>query len=230
MTGIVHPVLTEILQKVLPNARAELITLPLVSTIELFLVNEDFAQHELSQDQIVLIMEDPAYWAFCWASGQVLAKFVLDQPERVCGKRVLDFGSGSGVVAIAAAQAGAAEVFACDIDSDALLATKYNAKQNCVDIALYRNFSDIQEHVDLIIVADVLYDKANLPWLSTFVERASEVLVADSRVKNFHFPPYRQIAEHESTTVPDMDEFDEFRTVRIYEAKAKDCVNTKTRG
>lgn len=219
MSGIVHRTLTETLQKTLPNARAELVTLPLANTIELFLVNADFAQHELNQDDITLIMAHPAYWAFCWASGQVLAKFILDQPERVRGKRVLDFGSGSGVMAIAAAQAGAAKVLACDIDPDALLATQCNAKQNGVDIALYNDFAEINEPVDIIIVADVLYDRANLPWLSTFTERASEVLVADSRVKNFHYPPYRQIAQSESMTVPDMDEFDEFRTVRIYEAK-----------
>lgn len=219
MSGIVHRTLTETLQKTLPNARAELVTLPLANTIELFLVNADFAQHELNQDDISLIMAHPAYWAFCWASGQVLAKFILDQPERVYGKRVLDFGSGSGVMAIAAAQAGAAKVLACDIDPDALLATQCNAKQNGVDIALYNDFAEINEPVDIIIVADVLYDRANLPWLSTFTERASEVLVADSRVKNFHYPPYRQIAQSESMTVPDMDEFDEFRTVRIYEAK-----------
>lgn len=221
MSGIVHRTLTETLQKTLPNARAELLSLPLASTIELFLVNADFAQHKLSQDEITVIMAHPAYWAFCWASGQVLARLILDEPERVYGKRVLDFGSGSGVVAIAAGQAGAAEVLACDIDSDALLATQYNAKQNGVDVVLYSDFAEIKGVIDMIIVADVLYDRANLPWLRTFTERAGEVLVADSRVKNFHYPPYRQIAQRESMTVPDMDEFDEFRTVRIYEAATR---------
>ena len=74
------------------------------------------------------------------------------------------------------------------------------------------------DHIDLIIVADVLYDKANFPWLRRFLERASEVLVADSRVKDFDHPPYRQIARRDSCTLPDLDESAEFRDVRIYHA------------
>ncbi len=218
MPRIIHPTLTAAIQKGLPSARIELVTLPSATSIDLFLINADFPQQQLSQNDIVLIMENPAYWAFCWASGQVLAKFILDSPEWIRGKRVLDFGSGSGVVAIAAAKAGALEVIACDTDPDALLATKYNSQQNTVDIKLYSDFADIQESIDLIIAADVLYDRANLPWLTTFQERAGEVLVADSRIKNFNFPRYRLIAQCDGTTIPDMDEFDEFRTVRIYYA------------
>jgi predicted nicotinamide N-methyase len=121
-------------------------------------------------------------------------------------------------VAIAAAKAGAKTVYACDIDPDAIAATAANAKHNQVEIERYKDFYDITAAIDLIIVADVLYDKENLPWLGQFIERANEVLVADSRVKNFSYPPYSLVDRRQGATVPDLDEFDEFGDVRIYYA------------
>jgi len=208
--------LTKKLQSVLTSAKATLTPLPMTPGIELYLINGDFPQHQLSGEEMLAVMNYPAYWAFCWASGQVLAQFILENPDWVRGKRVLDFGCGSGVVAIAAAKAGADKVYACDIDPDAITATQINAKHNGVELALYADFFQISDHVDLIIVADVLYDKENLPWLGRFLQRADEVLVADSRVKNFNYPPYELIDYRQGTTVPDLDEFDEFRDVRIY--------------
>ena len=64
----------------------------------------------------------------------------------------------------------------------------------------------------------MLYDRDNLPWLQRFIERAKDVLVADSRVKDFNFPPYEQIAQVNACTLPDLDESIEFRDVRIYQA------------
>ena len=161
-------------------------------------------------------MENPLYWVFCWASGQVLARFLLDNPQLVRGKRVLDFGCGSGVVAIAAGLAGAREVLACDIDSLALAATRFNAQLNGVELQLADDYFAVDGDIDLIIVADVLYDRENFSWLQRFVERAPQVLIADSRVKNFDHPPYSQIDRRESCTLPDLDESPEFRDVRIY--------------
>lgn len=210
--------LTGRLQAALKQARVELLSLPDLPQIELFLINEDFPQAELSTEEMLAVLNMPAYWAFCWASGQVLAKFLIENPEWVSGKSVLDFGSGSGVVAIAAAMAGAKQVTACDIDPDALLATRCNVSHNRVEVVLLENFYQLADSVDIIIVADVLYDRENLPWLDIFLEHAPEVLVADSRIRDFHFPPYRFIAEMEGTTVPDLDEFDEFRRVKLFHA------------
>lgn len=219
---VFHPELTQRLQSVLAPACAELMPLPLTPAIELFLLNRDFPQHSLTQEEMLAVMNYPAYWAFCWASGQVLARFILDHPHWVSGKRVLDFGCGSGVVAIAAAKAGAKAVYACDIDDDALLATRANASHNRVAVKLYREFDDIDQAIDIIIVADVLYDRANLPWLGRLVRRAEEVLVADARVKHFSYPPYQLIGQFDGVTVPDLDEFDEFRQVRLYCGKRRD--------
>ncbi len=158
------------------------------------------------------------YWVFCWASSQMLARLLLDEPGWVRGKRVLDFGCGSGVAAIAASMAGATEVIACDIDPLALEATAFNAGLNGVELVLADDFDAAAGPLDLIVVADVLDDRDNFPWLDRFVERAEQVLIADSRVKDFDHPPYREVASRESYTGPDLDESAAFRDVVIYQA------------
>jgi len=109
-------------------------------------------------------------------------------------------------------------VIACDIDPDALLSCQENAKLNNVEFELHGDLFEFNQEIDLLIAADVLYDKANLPLLDVFLSKAPEVLVADSRVKNFNFPPYQSIGQTDSFTVPDLDELDEFRLVNLYKA------------
>ena len=208
--------LTQSLGTALPGARIEAMLLPLSPEISLYLLNSDYPQHQLLPEQMLYLMENPLYWTFCWASGQVLAQYVLEHPTLVRGQRVLDFGCGSGVVGIAAALAGAQHVIACDIDPDALRATARNAALNGVELELVADFDAAVGELDLIIVADVLYDAQNLPWLHRFLSRATSVLLADSRIKDFTLPPYRRIAQCEASTLPDLDESSEFRQVSIY--------------
>lgn len=205
---------------IIPGGRLEIMPLPEVPEMRLLLLSADYPQGSLSESEMQRVMDNPLYWVFCWASGQVLARYILDNPSRVNGKRVLDFGCGSGVVAVAAALAGASEVIACDIDPLALEATAINAALNEVQVSLCRDYFSVSGTVDLVIVADVLYDRENLPWLRRFVDRAPQVLVADSRVKDFDFPPYHLVAQRDSCTLPDLDESAEFRDVRIYYAEA----------
>ena len=217
---MVEKYLSVAVQALLPAARIEATPLPLYPAISLFLLNSDFPQSKLDQANIASLMENPLYWVFCWASGQVLAQFLRDNPSRVRGKRVLDFGCGSGVVAIAAALNGAREVIACDIDPLALQAAQRNAELNGVTLTLASDFSEVLGHIDVIVVADVLYDCENLAWLKRFSDRAQQVLVADSRVKDFDYPPYVEIKRSEASTLPDLDESSEFRDVRIYWANS----------
>ncbi len=210
------PALQQRLATIVPGAHLEPVQLPGSTPLSLYLLNADYPQGELSPEAVQQVMNNPLYWVFCWASGLVLADLLLQQPDWVRGKRVLDFGCGSGVVAIAAAQAGAREVIACDIDPDALAATRLNASLNGVELQLAADFHDVAGEIDVLIVADVLYDRANLVWLEKFLARAGRVLLADSRVKDFKAPNYRQLEAREAHTLPDLDESAEFRDVRIY--------------
>ena len=210
--------LTACIQKMLVDANVCEQSLPQCPEIKLWLVDPIPMQRPFSQEEILAVQAYPAYWAFCWASGQVLARYILQNPEVVKGKRVMDFGAGSGIVAIAAIMAGAKQVIACDIDPDALVSCRENAKLNNVEFELHGDLFQFDQEIDLLIAADVLYDKENLPLLDIFLQKAPEVLVADSRVKNFNFPPYQAIGRVDSFTVPDLDELDEFRLVNLYKA------------
>ncbi len=210
--------LDTLIKTMLNDAFVSVQTMPQCPHIPLYLVDPSTMDRPFNLDEVRRIWDHTAYWAFCWASGQVLARFILDNPQWVKGKKVLDFGAGSGVVAIAAMKAGAREVIACDIDPDALISCRENAKLNQVTLTLSDDLFAIKDNdIDLLIAADVLYDRANLSFLDTFFNYAPKVLLADSRIKNFQHEQYQPLDKIDSFTVPDLDEFDEFRLVSLYE-------------
>ncbi|WP_374962561.1 methyltransferase [Spongiibacter tropicus] len=208
------------LRDFIPGADLRAQNLPLAPELQLWLLDECYPQHLLDSEQIQRIMNYPAYWCFCWGSGQVMARYLLDHPELVRGKSVVDFGCGSAVAAIAAAKAGAASVVACDLDPDAILSSYLNAELNAVELEYSADFFADERHYDVILVADVLYDRANLPLLDCFRQRADTVLVADSRVKNFSVPGYRHIQFQHATTIPDLSESEEFSRINLYLGEA----------
>ena len=206
------------LQQLLGDARLSAETLP-GTDIHLWLVDPSNMDRSFSPEETRRILEEPPYWSFCWASGLVLARWLAERPEWVRGKRVLDFGAGSGVAAIAAAKAGATEVVACDLDPLAIESCRANAALNGVELSYSLDFFAEEDRFDLIIVADVLYDRANLPLLDAFLSRGREALVADSRVKDFQHPRYTRLGLLEACTWPDLAEPAEFRNVSLYHAK-----------
>jgi predicted nicotinamide N-methyase len=209
--------LNKLIKKMLADSQVSVQALPQCPDLSLYLVDPITMNRAFTLDEIRSIWDNTAYWAFCWASGQVLAQHILDNPKLVEGKKILDFGSGSGVVAIAAMKAGAKQAIACDIDPDALVSCAENAKLNEVSIELSDDLFTITDNdIDLLIAADVLYDRANLSFLDTFFKYANEVLLADSRIKDFSHPQYHHVRKQESFTVPDLDELDEFRYVNLY--------------
>jgi predicted nicotinamide N-methyase len=161
-------------------------------------------------------MDEPPYWGFCWASGQVLARCILDNPAWVAGRHVMDFGAGSGVVGIAAALAGASRVSCVDIDPLAQQSISANAELN--DCTVDISGSMPESPIDLITLADVLYDSENLPLVRQLMDAAPGLLLADSRIKNLSLKPFAQIGEYQSCTWPDLDESAEFNQVRLYRA------------
>lgn len=206
------------LEELLGDAR--LIAAPLPGTdLRLWLIDPANMDRAFSAEETQRILDEPPYWSFCWASGLALARWLVRKPEWVRGRRVLDFGAGSGVAAIAAARLGAAEVVACDLDPQALAACRANAELNGVKLGYSADFFAEADRFDLVIVADVLYDRGNLPLLDQFLGRGREVLVADSRVRDFAHPLYRRLDTLEACTWPDLAEPAEFRRVSLYHAR-----------
>ena len=126
----------------------------------------------------------PPFWAFAWPGSQALARYILDNPSIVKARRVLDFGSGSGLAAIAAVRAGASEVVACDIDPLAAVVQQLNAHLNSVHLTtLTADLVGTAVDADLILVGDVCYEREPseriIPWLRTLVADGAEVLIAD---------------------------------------------------
>lgn len=206
------------IQLALPDAEIVETLLPLCPQISLYLIRADNMKRNFSPHEIQVIHHRTPYWSFCWGSGQAMAYFILRNRALFEGRSVLDFGSGSGVVAISAAVAGARKVVACDSDRDAIDAIKANTALNRVRVLACESLSELSRDFDILTAADVLYDPANYPLLEEFLAYAPEVLVADSRLKAIRAAPYRKIAEITTTTIPDLHEGDEFNHVTIYRA------------
>jgi predicted nicotinamide N-methyase len=214
--------LRERLGALIPGAELTVQDLEDLPGLRLLLLRDTQAARGLDPELALRVMDDPLYWMFCWASGRVMARCILDKPELVRGRRVVDFGCGSAVVAIAAALSGAGEVIACDIDPLALEAAAFNARLNGIALTCTDSLEAVAGPVDLIFAADVLYDRGNLPWLQRLLARADTVWVADSRVRDFSEAGFERIAEHTSSTVPDLDESREFGQVSLYLGSSAD--------
>ena len=158
---------------------------PLVPEIRLHLATEITPIWQATEETLERSGLPPPYWAFAWAGGQALARYLLDHPGSVAGRSVLDFGAGSGLVAIAAAKAGAASVLAAEIDHFAAAAIATNAALNGVNIAVTTadvlvtaNFGG-----DLVTAGDVCYERPMAErvtaWLRDLARRGGLVLLGD---------------------------------------------------
>ncbi len=203
----------------LPHGRVRLTRPAGCPDISLYLFDPGVLEGPLTHEQAQAVVADPAYWSFCWASGQVLAAQILANPRWVRGRRVIDFGSGSGIVAIAAALAGASEVVACDLDTRALDAIAANAGANGVQLTLCGDWFARRGRFDVVTAADVLYDADNRPFLEEFCRSTPEVLLADSRVRDLADGRFVELSETECRTWPDLNELEEFNRVKLYRAR-----------
>jgi predicted nicotinamide N-methyase len=207
--------LTEKLRRLLKDANIVATPMPLTPEIRLYLLSHYYQQEALTDEERRVLMAEPPFWAFCWSSGQVLAKWIRDFRENISGKRILDFGSGSGIAAIAAALSGAREVVALDTDPLSREAILANAEMNSVTIATADKLDLLKDDFDVILAADILYDRNNLQLLNIFNERAKRVVVADSRVKKLP-EPYAKIGHGTAVTCPDLNEPKEYSHVGIF--------------
>jgi predicted nicotinamide N-methyase len=157
---------------------------PHVPEIRLHLADEAHDLWLRTEDELTEIGLPPPFWAFAWAGGQGLARYVLDHPATVRGRCVLDFASGSGLVAIAAAKAGAADVTAADIDPFCETAIAINLEANRVEVKfLGEDCIGTDAGWDVILAGDVFYDKPFadrlMPWFTALKARGADILVGD---------------------------------------------------
>jgi predicted nicotinamide N-methyase len=160
----------------------------------------------------------PPFWAFAWAGGQGVARYVLDHPEEVAGRTVLDMATGSGLVAIAAMKAGAKSVLGADIDGFCEAATALNAAVN--DVAMDFTSRDLMDgpppEVEVILAGDIAYEKPMaeraFAWLKTAHERGTRVLVGDPGRSYFPRDGLVRLAEYQVPTTRELEDMEVKRT------------------
>ena len=167
------------------RANTKLLTPPLVPEVRLYLAEESLPIWQKTEEQLGEEGLPPPFWAFAWAGGQALARHVIDQPDLVRGRRVIDLAAGSGLVAIAAMKAGAASVLAAEIDAFAVEAIRLNAITNGVAVeAVERDLlAGAVPAADVILVGDLFYEKPlaerALAWLRRCRDAGLDILVGD---------------------------------------------------
>jgi predicted nicotinamide N-methyase len=187
------------------KSNTRLLTPPLVPEIRLHLAEESLPIWQKTEEEFGQVNVPPPFWAFAWAGGQALARYLLDNRRLVGGKDVLDLGSGSGLAAIAACMAGGAMVLAADIDSWATAAVELNAGTNGFRLAT--TSADLlaaePPAVDLILIGDLFYERGLAESVLTFIERAAakgmQILIGDPQRSYFPRGRFVRVAEY---TVP----------------------------
>ncbi|HKW54776.1 MAG TPA: 50S ribosomal protein L11 methyltransferase [Stellaceae bacterium] len=158
---------------------------PLVPEIRLHLASEITPLWQATEQTLARGQLPPPYWAFAWAGGQALARYVLDHPQLVRGRSVLDFGAGSGLLALAAAKAGAAMATAAEIDPFAATAIALNAALNGLDVAI--ETADVIGRAatpwQVVLVGDMCYERPLAErltaWLRGMAAQETLVLLGD---------------------------------------------------
>jgi predicted nicotinamide N-methyase len=199
-------------------ANTRLLPVPLVPEIRLHLAEESLAIWRQTEEELGRMNVPPPWWAFAWAGGQALARYVLDNPAQCAGRSVLDLGAGSGLAGIAARKAGAAQVRAADTDPFALAAIALNAAANAV--AIEATGEDLlaapPAPFDLVLVGDLFYERALAERVLAFLEAArgqgSAVLVGDPRRSYFPKERFATVAEYSVPVTRDLEDMEIKRT------------------
>lgn len=193
-------------------ANTRLQTVPHAPEISLWLADEITPLWRLTEEELGEMGLPPPFWAFAWAGGQALARWLLDNPDQIAGKRVIDLATGSGLVAVAAMKAGAASVLAADIDPFCAAAVAANARSNGVEIAFTdANLLNIPPPpADLICAGDVFYEKpmaeAVLKWLKQAQANGSRVIVGDPGRTYFPKSGLTLLAEYTVPTTRELED------------------------
>jgi predicted nicotinamide N-methyase len=191
---------------------------PHAPELQLWLADEITPLWRSTEEELAAQGVPPPFWAFAWAGGQALARYLLDQPGEVRGRRVVDFASGSGLVAIAAMKAGAASVLACDIDPFCAAAVAANAQANGVEIAFTGAdlLSADPPEAEVICAGDVCYERPMaarvLAWLAAARARGARVLIGDPGRSDFPREGLERLAEYAVPTTRELEDREIKRT------------------
>ena len=199
------------------RANAGLMAPPLVPEIKLYLASEVVPLWRATEEELARIGLPPPYWAFAWAGGQALARYVLDHPKIVQGKRVLDIGAGSGLVGIAAEKAGAESVTAADIDAFSCAAIRLNAAANNSAIAITQNdLIGTDEDWDVILVGDLFYERPLAERLLAWLRPLDTIALLGDPGRNY-FPKsdVEKLAIYHVQTTRDLEDR-EIRETGVY--------------
>ena len=185
---------------------------PLVPEIRLHLAEESVPIWQKTEEELGLMNVPPPYWAFAWAGGQALARYVLDNPGLFDGRSVLDLGSGSGLTAIAARMAGAKSVLANDIDALSLEAVRLNAAFN--GIVVETSQADLlaapPAPFDVILAGDLFYERQLADTVTVFIERAASngalVLIGDPQRNYFPKGRFTLAAEYRVAVTRELED------------------------
>jgi predicted nicotinamide N-methyase len=198
------------------NTRA--LSPPLVPEVRLYLAEESLPIWQKTEEELGEMNVPPPYWAFAWAGGQALARYLLDNPALVAGKSVIDLGTGSGLTAIAARRAGAASVLAADIDALALAAVRVNAELNGVVVEATGDdlLASPPSRVDVVLVGDLFYERVLAERVTRYIEQASQagahVLIGDPRRSYFPAGRFRLAAEYQVPVTRELEDAEIKRT------------------
>jgi predicted nicotinamide N-methyase len=185
---------------------------PHTPELRLYLADEITPIWKLTEEGLEAIGLPPPFWAFAWAGGQALARYVMDTPQVVAGKCVLDFAAGGGIVGIAAKRAGAAQVLCADIDLFCVEAIALNAEVNGVAVAVTSsNLLDAPPpDVEVILAGDICYEKPVAErvraWLGVAAARGTNVLIGDPRRSYFDPEGLVQLAEYQVETTRELED------------------------
>jgi predicted nicotinamide N-methyase len=192
---------------------------PHTPEIELRLADEITPIWRLTEEALEEMGLPPPFWAFAWAGGQALARYLLDRPAVVGGKRVIDFASGSGIVAIAAMKAGAADVLAADIDVFCNAAVSVNAEANGVSVEFTdRDLLDEPPPAwaEVILAGDICYEKPLaervMAWLAVARRQGATVLIGDPGRSYFPREGLDKLAEYQVPTTRELEDMEVKKT------------------
>lgn len=201
-----------------------LISPPLVPELQLHLAIETKEIWQHTEETLGEMGLPPPFWAFAWAGGQALARYVIDNPTTVSGQRVLDFAAGGAIAGLGAARAGAATIMASELDAFAIAACEANARANgCAIETVLGDIVGTDDGWDVVLAGDVFYE-GDLArdvggWLESLVQRGARVLIGDPGRAFLPLEKLDRLAEYSVPVTRDLEDR-EIRQAKVWQFKS----------